>query len=288
MSSIVTLFQANLNANNIYIDYSNLPDPITHRFLLLVKNQYTSTLYFKITSYVSNWIITSPSDGKLGGISPASQSVFTITITRPKPTTETTDTGYFKIEAFSDSGYTTKVGEATLDVTIYIEDLENWTDVTIFDFNDGTPQEWTLSSGVSVSSERSIEATGYSIKGSVFGADATQYIERTVTLPNRNKVRISFYKSCSLYNTSTSTQYGNYRELSIKVNNVPIFGIPFKIVDVTLGSYATYSAGWWKFSADLSSYKGQTVTIRIEWKLYASSVAGTNVFLDRIVIAGKD
>jgi len=289
MSSIVTLFQANLNANNIYIDYSNLPDPITHRFLLLVKNQYTSTLYFKITSYVSNWIITSPSDGKLGGISPASQSVFTITITRPKPTTETTDTGYFKIEAFSDSGYTTKVGEATLDVTIYIEDLENWTDVIIDDFNDGTPQGWILSSGVSVSSERSIEATGYSLKGGVYAADVTQYIEKAVTLPNRNKVRINFYVSLYALVTSDVARTATFKNFSIKANDTKVFDIPTNIISIYVPGYTSpSSAGWYKFCADLSPYKGQTITLRIEWSLSIGTYGYAYLYLDRIVIAGKD
>jgi hypothetical protein len=288
MSSIITQFQANLNANNIYIDYSNLPDPITHKFWLLVKNQYTSTLYFKISSYIDNWTMTSPSDGKLGGISPASQSVFIIIMTRPKPSGETTDTGYFKIEVFSDSNYTVKVGEAILNVTVYIEDLENWTDVIIYDFNDGTSQGWTLSSGVSVSNDKSLEPTGYSIKGSVSNADVTQYIEKTITLPNRNKVKMNFYKSCQVRSLTAGTEYGNYRGLSIKVNNILVFEIPFKIVDVSVPPYGIYSAGWWKFCLDLSAYKGQTVTIRIEWKLWASTQGATNVYLDRIVIAGKD
>jgi hypothetical protein len=288
MSSIVTLFQANLNANNIYIDYSNLPDPITHKFWLLVKNQYTSTLYFKISSYIDNWTMTSPSDGKLGGISPASQSVFTIIMTREKPSEETTDTGYFKIEVFSDSNYTVKVGEATLNVTVYIEDLENWTDVTIYDFNDGTSQGWTLSSGLSISNERSIEPTGYSIKGSITNGDTTQYIEKTITLPNRNKVRINFYKSFRFFSTSSTTRSCNYRELSVKVNDVKVLDFPFVMIYLSIPGYASYSYGWWKFCLDLSEYKGRSVTLRIEWKMYSEAYIYSEAYLDRIVIAGKD
>jgi hypothetical protein len=289
MSSVVTLFQAYLNADNIYIDYNNLPDPIKHNFLLLVKNQYTSTLYFRITSYLSNWTITSPLDGKLGGVSPTSQSVFTITMTRPKPTTETVDTGYFKIEVFSDSNYTVKVGEAILNVTVYIEDLENWTDVIISDFNDGTSQGWILSSGVSVSDDRSLEPMGYSLKCGVSATETQFYIYKNITLPNRNKVRINFYVSLYAGVTGTVGRTATIKNISIKVNDAKVFDIPTDTISIYVSNYTgPLSAGWYKLCADLSPYKGQTVTLRIEWTLSIGSYGYVYSWLDRIVIAGKD
>jgi hypothetical protein len=281
-------FNANLNADKIFIDYSNLPDTINHAFFITIQNQSVSSLYFKITSFISNWTVTSPSNGQLGGIGGGGSSTFTITISRNKPSGETIDTGYLRVEAYTDSNYTNQVGYADLNVTIYIEDLENWTDVTINSFDDGTQQGWSLSSGISVTNERSIETGGYSLKSSVSNASVTFAIEKTITLPNRNKVRINFYKSCYMLGNYPTVQGASFGNISVKVNNNPVFQIPFNVVGVSLAGGGTYSGGWWKFCADLSAYKGQTVTIRIEWVAYAGTSTYTNTYIDRIIIAGKD
>jgi hypothetical protein len=289
MSYTGLIFNANLNADKIFIDYSNLPDTIQHKFFITILNQSISTLYFKITSFISNWTLTSPTDGKLGAISSGATSVFTITITRSKPTEETIDTGYLRVEAYTDSNYINLVGYADLNVTIYIEDLENWTDVTIYDFNDGTPQGWSLSSGLSVTNEKSVEVGGYSIKTStVNSTTATFYIVRNIALPNRNKVRINFYKSLTAWATLQSATM-SLRGLSVKVNDVKIFDIPFDIILVSLPANSSTSIGWYKFCADLSAYKGQTVALKIEWTIISVYAYGNTVsYLDRIVIAGKD
>jgi len=282
-------FNANLNADKIFIDYSNLPDTIQHTFFITIRNQSVSNLYFKITSFISNWTVTSPTDGKLGEVGSGATSAFVVTISRSKPATETIDTGYLRIEAFTDSGYTNLVGYVDLNVTIYIEDLENWTDVIINSFDDGTQQGWSLSGGLSIANDRSIEVGGYSIKTSaVAGGITTFYIYKTITLPNRNKVRTNFYKSLYLYSGATGG-FLALKNVSVKVNDVKVFDIPFDVIGYNVSSYASVSLGWYKFCADLSAYKGQTVTLRIEWTLSSSyALAGIISWLDRIVIAGKD
>jgi hypothetical protein len=290
MSSVGMIFVANLNADKIYIDYSNLPDPVLHKFLLTIRNQSLSTLYFKILSYVSNWSISDPSNGQLGAVGSGSTGTYTITMSRSKPTGEVTDTGYLRIQAFTDSAYSNKVGEVDLNVTVYIEDLENWTNVTINSFDDGTAQGWTLASGMTVANDRSIEVGGYSLKTpAVINSTGSFYIYKDITLPNNNKVRISFYKSLMFQSQSAYTITGILSNLSVKASGDKTFDIPLSVITDSVPSGATHNLGWYKFTADLSAYKGQTVTIRIEWQLTASGASAVGYsWIDRIVIAGKD
>jgi hypothetical protein len=142
---------------------------------------------------------------------------------------------------------------------------------------------------MTIANDRSVEAGGYSVKTPQVNSTSpvTLYIEKSITLPNNNKVRISFYKSLRfIYGYGSG--YGYFGNISIKVDGSAVYSIPLTI----LSGYSTGAAvdlGWYKFTADLSAYKGQTVTIRIEWQLW-SNVAGLYTFswLDRVVIAGKD
>jgi hypothetical protein len=284
-----TAFTANLNANKIFIDMTYLPDPITHQFWLTIQNQSISALYFKIVSNIANWSVSSPTDGKLGSVDAGATGTFTPVLSRAKPASETTDTGSLKIEAYTDSGYTNKIGEASLDVTVYIEDLETWTDILKYDFDDGTAQGW---SGGSVTSEVSVEVGGYSyITPEVGGATADKSISRSITLTNRAKVRLALY--LTLRNRNASPDYNltvSIGTLIVKVNGTEVFKIPstFLSVYATKGT-TVYSSPWSKIALDLSAYKNQTVTITITYTLYSPySLTYAAAITDRIVIAGKD
>ena len=275
-----TIFQASLNADKIYIDMTYLPDPITHKFWLTIKNQSVIALYFKIINNIANWTLTDPADGKLGSVNGGSETTFAITMTRANPGVETMDSGTLVIEAYTDSDYTNKISEDTLNVTVYIEDLESWPDVIKSDFDDGTAQGWTLGPNVSISNDESVEVGGYSAKfdrGGEYNTEA--YIEKTVTLPNRNKVRVSFYIAVHIWD------YGEAHDLSVLVNGEKVFDIPHEWYDYKQGRF-----GWLKITADLSEYRGQTVTLRI--RTYINVHEGYNengiCWFDRIVIAGKD
>jgi len=292
MSTVNMMFTASINADKIYIDYSNLPDPISHKFVLNIQNQSVNTLYFKILSYISNWSITDPSNGQLDYVSSGDSKNYIITMSRSRPSGEVTDAGYLRVQAFTDSGYANKIGEVNLGVTVYIEDLENWTDVIINSFDDGTTQGWTISPYLSVVNDRSIEAGGYSLKTyMVTGGTSPSsfYLEKTMTLPNRNKVRINFYKSLRFSATSSYSINCYLRNVSVKVSGNKTFDIPSDIIFDHVPIGQTHDLGWYKFTADLSAYKGQTVTVRIEWQIGGWDI-GVNAWswLDRVVIAGKD
>jgi len=291
MSITQVVFQANLNADKIYVDLSYLPDTIRHTFWLSIRNQSTTTFWFRLVCLLPNWSIESPTDGKLGSVTGASTGVFTATIIRSKPSSETVDSGQLKIEAYRDSTYIDKVGEATLNVTAYIEDTENWTDKILYDFNDGTSQGWTLASNMSIANDMSVEPGGYSVRADEF-SDTTRsyYISRTIAIPNRDKVRLTFYLLFRARSTGPTTATALLRNLYVKVDTTDVFAIPFSpILGGLIPGNATIWYGWYKFTLDLSAFKGQAKTVRISWEErtdYAYLFA--TAWLDRIVIAGKD
>ena len=200
---------------------------------------------------------------------------------RDSPNTEIVESGNLIVEAYTDSGYTNKVGEAQLPITIYIEDLESWQDVEIYDFDDGTSQGWSLGSNMSIANDLSVEAGGYSARfyKSAGNFDTKTYLQKSITLPDRDKVRFSLFLA----------YYGNHdlcsmHHFSVSVNNEEIFSIPFTIFSGP-GFF-----GWIKLATDLSQYKGQTVTLNISvWgKNERTWTQVVKIWFDRIVIAGKD
>ena len=282
-----TIFQANLNADKICIDMTYLPDPVKHKFWLTIKNQSLVSLYFKISQTITNWSLDTPADGKLGLVSGGYTVTFAPIISRSKPGAEATDSGDLKIEAYTDAGYTNKVAEDTLAVTVYIEDLENWTDVAKSDFDDGTAQTWTLdpSAYMSISDDESVEVGGYSAKFYRAGVyDNLVSVSKSLSLPNRNKVRVSFFLAYRLVSSSSSYP-SSVHDLSILADSDKVLDIPFEIE----ASCVTKAVGWLKVTADLSAYKGQTKTVKLQ--IYARATYSgwrADIWFDRIVVAGKD
>lgn len=279
-------FIANLNADKIYIDLTYLADPIKNKFWLTIQNQSLSTLYFKIICNIPNWSMDTPADGKLGSVASSVTTTFEPIVTRSNPGSETTDSGSLKIEAYTDSGYTNKIGEATLNVTVYIEDLENWTDVTKNSFDDGTAQGWTLApaANMSISTEQSVEVGGYSarfLKGGIYEVETS--ISKSISLPNRNKVRVSFFLGYEIKGAGTYYYLVKYPYIS--ADAVKVFEMP--MVDTSL---PLKTVGWLKLTADLSDYKGQTKTIKLSLMARTRGVSGgyVKIWYDRVVVAGKD
>ena len=293
--SAEAIFQANLNADKILIDMTHLPDPITHRFWLRVQNQSLIPLYFKLLMSMPNWTMESPTNGEIGEVSPASTVNIPVDISRPKPSSEVEDDGVLTLEAYTDDLYTDKIVERSINIKALIEDLENWTDVDITDFDDGTPQGWSLASGMSIANDLSIEAGGYSARLNEFtGSQApnprTAYIEKGITLPDRSKVRASWYLALRGRRTTSTAGFARIQNVSVKIDGSKVFDIPFTVVSFEPAYYDYRYAGWFKFTADLSAYRGQTVALRIEWEVevYHASTFYVTSWLDRAVIAGSD
>lgn len=264
------IFEANLNAAIPYIDKKWLADPINHSWSLKVKNQSNQTLYFKLFNAIPNWDFGTTLPGTdelvLGGIGAGSEINPIIDMVREVPVGETYDGGIFTLKAYTDPAYVIEIASADRYVTIDIQDIENWTDVEIFDFDDGTAQDWTLHDFV-VWSDKSVEAGGYSLRCDHWGIAADAYISRAIVIPNRNKCNLSLF--CAIA--------GNYSNLRVHVDTEMVFQYHATIPT---------SAYWTKFSVNLSPYKGQTKTIKIVVR--APEYSYQNFWWDRIVVAGKD
>jgi len=267
----------------------NTADTLYHRFNIRIVNLHTTTLYFMIYCVIPNWSLSIPSDGKLGAIGSGGDVIFTIEISRSKPTSEVSESGYLKIEVYTDSNYTNKVAETTLPVNIKIENLVDWQDVTIYDFTDGSSQGWGLTN-CSVASDLSLEVGGYSIKTSTTSS-VTSSMSRAITLPNRNKVRISFYIACRSTALGGVVYDSGISDLKVSVGTDVRYYMPRAITSGLLNNTTT-AFGWLKVTADLSPYKGQSVTITISQLVWINrgnaTTWGIEYWLDRIVIAGSD
>lgn len=284
MVNAVLLFEAYLNAAIPYIDMKWLADPIVHTFALLVKNQSNQSLYFKLFNAIPNWdfgtSLPGSDENALGAISAGSSKLFMIDMVREVPVGETYDGGNLTLKAYTDAGYTNEIASDELYATIDIQDIENWTDVAISDFDDGTAQGWSLS-GFGVSNSKSVEVGGYSLLFQSPTSDfqvvwTTAYAQKSVDIPNRNKCSLGFFL--------TWINGGiDYLRVKVLLNSIEILSwyktFPVDGVDI-----------WEKFVANLSPYKGQSKTIKIE--LYVAqrryATPGAKYWLDRIVIAGKD
>jgi len=273
-----------------------LPDPVRHRFFVWIKNTSDTPLYFKIVCDIPNWELTHtpdvPADGKIGAVNAGATKYVIGAIRRSKPAGETEDTGRIKVEAYPDSAYTGLIESHSHPTTIYIEDLESWSNVQKWDFDDGTAQGWTLDH-MSISDEKSIATPGYSARfyetqSAWSGAPHPFYLERSITLPNTTKVRLSFYFAASCH--AGEQCYCNY--FDVLVNGEILQSL------VKHGGYSwsglwhghDADIGWSKVGVDLSDYRGQTVTIRINVRYYISCLGSSGygkMFIDDIVVAGK-
>ncbi|MCK4329662.1 hypothetical protein KAX02_07445 [candidate division WOR-3 bacterium] len=295
-------FESEMNDPIIVIDKTHIPEFLRHRFSLWIHNTSDDALYFKIVEELPNWTLGSipgvPADGKLGVIAAGVSKHFVGVVERYLPAGESEDVGSFIVECYPDDTYTGLIESHLHPTTIHIEDLENWTNVQKFDFDDGTAQGWTLSDLV-VSSGKSIEDGGYSLSGVnyVYAGSATKtpYLSKSVVLPNTTKVKLSLYWFFHWYKNSSQPTYHRLDHLRVYVDGVEIytcFNPDYSIFDLTKPSPGVTSGdfGWFKIGVDLSAFKGETVVIKIEAQTYAESQhhGNADVWLDDVVISGKD
>lgn len=287
------VFQANAGGDKIVLDTTYLPDPFTYKFTLNIQNQSQQTLYFKILSGNSNWSVTSPSNGELGAIGSASSKTFVIQMQRSKPTSDVVETVPLTIEAYTNSGYTNKIDQGTLNLTALVADIRNFENVTIYDFEDGTSQGWTLGSNLSVSNSASVEAGGYSILlNDNPTTSKTTSFSLSTTLPNNSRVCLSLLMAAKFY-FYTGGYYLRIYEIDIKVNGTVVYRVD-NMENMGYG-YRSTTGGqtivkdWVQIGADLSQYAGQSVTLEISIRYYGDwQYDNLKVWFDDIIIAGTD
>jgi len=270
------------NNDTIVIDRTRATDPISATLLLVIQNQGTSTMYYKITETSGAWSISSPTNGELGSVSSGYKSGRKITLQRALPTSDTIETVTFTLEAYSDSGYTNLVESTTFSITFVIADIHSWPSYTKYDFDDGTSQGWSFDPSLymTVSASKSITAGGYSV--ALTGSGYQQYtLTKSETLPSNSRVVMMLY-----YNVGSEYSIRKLHYIAIKVNGNTVFqaGV-YDLPQVsTSGFIATdHTTTWDMIGVDLSDYAGQSVTIDI-----VVSAEGGYTYLDDIIIAGTN
>lgn len=288
---MTVLFTAYANSNNIVLDSTYLADPIEYSIPILIQNQSTQDLYFKVVVGNPNWSLVSPTNGELGSVGATTSSAFGIKLQRTKPTTDVVETIPLTIEAYTDSGYTNKVDEGSLDVNITIANIRNWANVTIYDFDDGTAQGWTLGSGWSVSNAASVQPGGYSLEYYNVGkATFTGSVSLTTTLPTNAKVAMNLLMAAKFNPLSTKIVRLNYIKIKVNGNDVFMISNMSKIGYEFTGASddRIHVYDWANLGVDLSAYAGQTVTINIEVSVYSDYYANKFwIWIDDIIIAGN-
>lgn len=286
-----TIFQANLTAQNMFIDLSNgMPASILEGFGLSIQNQSLQTLYFALDlTNFSNWTMSNPANGHIGSVNAGSSTVFYPTMTRTNPTVDTLDSGSMRIYVYSDSGYSVQIDYADLSVNVYLENTESWSSATIMAMQAGNSQGFT---GGTLTSAISVETGGYSYQSTIGGGGGsgsytpTPFTRINTVVPNNGKARMTFY--CVSCNTSGGTGYASISRLYITVNGTTIFNTDTVFfANSTSNANTVYSSPWNKISCDLSAYAGQTVTIVINIILTYNNT-GVSLIMDRVVIAGEN
>ena len=259
--------------DTIVVDRTRAADPVRYNFKLRIKNQGTSTVYYKLTESSGTWSISSPSGGQLGSVGSGGSKIFDITLQRALPTSDVVETIDLTLEAYSDSGYSNLIESTSFSLTAILADIHSWPSYTKYDFDDGTDQGWSLSGYMSVSSAKSISAGGYSVR--VYnnsGGIRTTSMSKTETIPNTTRAVLVFYVN---YVSASPLFY-----ISVKVNGVEVY----KAGDENSYLYSGDTGVWDVFGVDLSDYAGQSVTLEISLNLDNNGEA----YIDDIIFAGTD
>lgn len=287
-------FESEMNDPIIVIDKTHIPNLVRHNFSLWIDNTSDGTLYFKIVEELPNWVLGDtpdvPADGKLGAIAAGSSKHFIGLTERSLPVGESEDDGRFKVECYPDDTYTGLIESHSHPTTIYIEDLESWSNVQKSDFDDGTSQGWSLHD-LGISGARSIAEGGYSLwcHGALSDYSRTPTMTKTIALPNTSKVRIGWF---FLYRVNTDA----YRTYWVKNFTLSINGeVVMRILrdDIYLfyfGPNSVGELGWFKAGADISTYKGQSVEVELRAEFRGGNYSGVyaELYIDDVVIAGKN
>jgi hypothetical protein len=292
-----TIFQANLNAATMFIDLANMPATTIQAFEIYIQNQSLVSLYFKLNlDGLPSWSMSNPATGKLGVVAAGSSSYDSPQLQRATPTSDTMDSGIIRLEVYNDSGYTTMIDYADLAVTVYLEDTEHWSNVTIEPFAVGNSYGWT---GGTLINNVSVEVGGYSYESTASVRATSPCVTGTVTLtrtgtilPVNNKIRMTFY-GCLYFNNQAGVcgGSGTLQGIAVTVNGITVYDTGYNGALAQLTSQ-TYSALWLKFTCDLSAYSGQTVTIAVIATLAdcGNLSCGTSSYfiMDRVVRAGNN
>ena len=121
MVNPIIAFTADLAEPDLYNDVNGLPDPFTMNILLGITNTHTATLYFKASISSPPAAYTSSSTN-LGSLAAGQSGFFVFVPARHPPTLtagEYDETLTFRVDAYTDAGYSAAYANQTLSVAIH-------------------------------------------------------------------------------------------------------------------------------------------------------------------------
>jgi hypothetical protein len=143
----IITFISDPNEPDVYNDVNSLPNPFTMNIPAGIANTHPSaTLYFKM-SIVSPPADYSVSTQNLGSLLPGANGFFIFSPVRATPTLtagEYDETLTFRVDAYTDSGYSAAYANQTLSLTVHhFDHLDaSWTVLDHTSFDDGSMQGW--------------------------------------------------------------------------------------------------------------------------------------------------
>ena len=121
MVNPIISFVADLAEPDLYNDINGLPDPFTMNIILGITNTHTATLYFKASISSPPAAYTSSSTN-LGSLAAGQSGFFVFVPARHLPTLtagEYDETLTFRVDAYTDAGYSAAYANQTLSVSVH-------------------------------------------------------------------------------------------------------------------------------------------------------------------------
>ena len=146
----IITFIADANEPDLYNDVTDFPNPFTMKIPIGIANTHPSaTLYFRV-SIVSPPAAYSVSSTNLGSLVFGTSGIYTFAPVRALPTLtagEYDETLTFRVDAYTDSGYSAAYANQTLSVTIHHFNHTDgsWTVIAHDTFDDGGTNGWATS-----------------------------------------------------------------------------------------------------------------------------------------------
>ena len=161
----IITFIADPSEPDLYNDVNSLPNPFTMNVPIGISNTHpASTLYFKAS------LITPPSGysnyvQQLGSVANGASAIFIFSFQRASPsltTGELDETLTFRIDAYTDSGYSVAYANQSLSIGVHHFDHTDasWTVIAHDSFDDGTFDGYSNDYGIIES-----QAGGYALSG---------------------------------------------------------------------------------------------------------------------------
>lgn len=304
----MTVGLAELSFKKLVLDLDDYGgNDIVFSLSLKITNMHEDTLYYKLVSSDSNYLVNGGTEKDLGGVNPDETKYFYVTLTRPNPGSPLDETLTLLLRAYTDPDYTTLFDELTINIPIVIDAIENTLpNIEKYTFQVDT-EGWSLE-GISDSSTYHARSYGRTTDfdyegsgGSLYALVASEYnymsnylrASKEITVPGSTKSYLKFVFGHG-FKCLANCDYGStgiLEGISVHVDNDLIWSLDLHRKRSISGVWDEPVIFYWsKAVVDLSKYVGQTVTLSIQIRIGAWGGSyhyhRHYALLDHIVIAG--